>query len=281
MCFEGMRNRLKEEEKSFSYGTISDTLENLAKMGFLKTPPLSVYGTKYEFPNESIIDSIFNPIEKAISEISKARLIAVKQAKKMEFLMHPQPFKSVTREGFYIECGRLHDLSDEIMIFANTPGIILITENRDPSNPIRGWYFENLKRRLEEGLRVKYLFNWDATKEIIKSWVKDGLEENIKESKKLCTSENGFLNNPEIKTLEVKAVRNTSLPGMVIGEKTVVVGVKDRRAIDSEHAIRGEVINEETLVNHFRNAFEIEWERGEEIDKTVIDKILAEIEGEE
>ncbi len=264
-----------------AYNTVRDTLNNLVELGVLKTPT-GLYSKKYEFPNESVEDSIIRPIEEALAKISSMRLVAVEQAKKLEFITFPPPIKEVDRRGFYLECMRLHDTSDEVWIFSNTPGIILITEYEDPGNPIRKEYFDNLKRRLKQGLKVRYLFNWDSTKNIIKYWIKNNLKDNIERSKNHF---NTFLNlkdeeGRKIKTLEIRAIRNTALLGMVIGRKTVVVGLKDpRKTIDPEHAIRGQVINDEILFNHFRSVFETEWNRAKEVDETVIDKILAEIGG--
>ncbi|WP_456469638.1 hypothetical protein [Archaeoglobus sp.] len=258
-------------------------LECLEKLGFLHKDPLTVYRIKYRFPNRSLDNSLYSPITRIVEELGHYRDITSQLIMDIgERTGYPHSVSAtVDRKGFYEECTRLLDRNEEVFIFSHTPGIVLVTERKDPLNPLREFYFERMKQRLESGkLKIKYMFDLSTTKAVVREWIENGELENIRASIDMCESENEFLGNPRIESLEVRAVRGTHLPGMVIGRDVVVVGVKDPKSTDPKHAARGEVIRAPNLVRHFREAFLETWEKAEPVGSDIMRRILEGMKNE-
>ncbi|WP_456329502.1 hypothetical protein [Archaeoglobus sp.] len=265
-----------------SYNQVKDALNCLIELNFLENP-VAVYKVPYRFPRKTLRDSIYSPVNAIIEKIGDYRDIAAKLIREIERRIGTTdaPVIPVDRKGFYEECIRVIDRYENVLIFSHTPGIILCTERRDPTNPLREFYFNRMRQKLESGsLRVKYMFDLRTTKEIVRKWVKNKEIGNIRSSIELCRSESEFLNNPRIRNLEVRAIEDSHLPGMVIGDDIVIVGVKDHRALDPDHAVRGEVIRAPNLVEHFREAFLREWKEAKVVGSDVIERLLEEIENE-
>lgn len=237
-----------------SWNTAEDCLQALVDLGIMGLPSVGEgrsYNRQYKFPNKTIVNSFLAPFERINVQSTEWMETALSEAEMIRSSSNRpvSPIVQLTHQEFYSQGRYLIEASkDAIRISSNTPGVIIASERGGNKSPNRNSYFELLEKVLKTGkIKVKYLFNYDATLEALKNSKKDA-----QSAKELFVRYN--------RLLEVRYFKSVVFPGAIMTDSTILLGVKDE-STDEAHATRGLLISEEFLVKYFNTEFQRLWDK--------------------
>lgn len=197
-------------------------------------------------------------------------------------------YEAFTPAEFYERAKKVHKQSKEVRITSMTPGLILPSEydpisypHRDEKGyPERKEYFQVLKEQAEKGLKVKYFFDEEETKNKLKEYIKNGEYEYLNEGKKILKE---FLKTGNVEVRYGKVLdkyKKYVIIGHVEDKKTkelipelIIISERDK---EKKKIRRGEFIRDKKEAKQLSDEFdENQWNKGKEVkDESVIDKLL-------
>lgn len=232
------------KDLDISWQTAHDSLDVLTDLGITVTSKAQRYNQVYVFPNKTLENSIFGPVNKLNIQIEKWTHAATSQVNdiKSKVKIKHDPVIHLDRTDFYNHASLLLNTNNEVKIFANSPGIILTLEYYDPDPPNKT-YYDIMEKRMKENLKMTYVFDYNITLNILKSYSKKNLEKVVEHFAR-------FLKFPN---LAVYYAKDVIFPTVVIVPEAVIIGVRDESSTPS--STWGILVYEEILLKYFNNEY--------------------------